>query len=222
VGTGSRCTGYRDFVIRGRPIALAGLALTLAAVPAACSGDESAPAAAPKSRVRSCPAAWKAGWQRLANRIGAAVYCPTWMPNPLDGRIGGEWDNGVSVGRDRRYLVSFLWHEPPAQDVHVNFRGYPGRARIPKCEDVQVVSGKPRRRSIPCFSDPSPARRIGGLLVTPYTVNRDADQWHVLYAWRTRGTLYAVSEHVAPPLTYRRVVANLDRLVRGLVRIEPT
>jgi len=144
------------------------------------------------------------------------------MPSPLDGKIGGDWDNGVSVDPDRSYLVSFLWHEPPSQDVHVNFRGYPGRTAVPRCIDVRTIAGRTRRRSIPCFSDARGRRRLGKLLVTVYTVNRDADQWHVLYAWRERGSLYAVSEHVAKPLTYRRVVENLDRLVEGLVRVDPS
>lgn len=189
---------------------------------AGCANEESTPSAAATKPPSSCPAAWKPGWQRLANRIGSPVYCPTWMPSPLDGRIGGQWENGVSVKRDRSYLVSFLWHEPPAQDVHVNFRAYPGKTRIPTCEDVRVVAGKKRRRAIPCFSDAQPVRRIGRFTVTPYTVNQGVDQWHVLYLWRENRSLYTVSEHVAKPLTYRRVVANLDRLMRGLVRVEPT
>ena len=60
-------------------------------------------------------------------------------------------------------------------------------------------------------------RRIGGIAVTPYTVNQGVDQWHVLYAWRRRGTLYTISEHVIKPLTYRQVVRNLDKAVAGLV-----
>ena len=186
-----------------------------------CSGGESKPAAASPRAATSCPAAWKAGWQRVANRIHAPVYCPTSMPSPLDGEIGGQWDNGVSVKPDRSYLVSFLWHEPPSQDVHVNFRGYPGRTAIPRCIDVQTVAGKTRRRPVPCFSDPRGRRRLGKFLVTVYTVNRDADQWHVLYAWRLRGSLYTVSEHVIRPYTYRQVVRNLDRLLRSLVLVGP-
>jgi hypothetical protein len=186
----------------------------------ACSSDDSEPAAKAAPTPKVCPAQWKAGWQRLANRVDAAVYCPSWMPSPLDGRIGGQWDNGVSVDPDRSFLVSFLWHEPPSQDVHVNFRGYPGRVKIPRCDDDNAPPGS--KRTIACFRDPSPVRRIGRLRITPYTVNEGVDQWHVVYVWRDRGTLYAVSEHVAKPLTYRRVVANLDRLVRGLVRVEST
>jgi hypothetical protein len=192
----------------------------LAVLASGCSNDSSAPSAAAPSRPLNCPAAWKAGWQRLANRVNAAVYCPSWMPSPLDGKIGGEWDNGVSVDPDRSYLVSFLWHEPPAQDVHVNLRGYPGRTRIPRCNADTVVAGRKIKRTVACFSDPHAVRRIGGLAITPYTVNQGVDQWHVLYAWRRRGTLYTISEHVAKPLTYSQVVQNLDRMVKGLVRVD--
>ena len=199
------------------------LLLAISALVSACSGDEETKrAAASPPAPKACPAKWKPEWQRLANRIDAPVYCPTWMPSPLDGDINGPWKNGVSVKKDRSYLVSFLWHEPPAQDVHVNFRGYPGRTNVPRCEDTQVVAGKVRRRPIPCFSDARPVRRIGKFTVTPYTVNQGVDQWHVLYLWRERGTMYTISEHVAQPLNYRRVVVNLDRLMRGLVRVDPT
>jgi hypothetical protein len=188
---------------------------------AGCSEDGAAPSAAAPPGRPTCPAGWQAGWQRLANRVNAPVYCPSWMPSPLDGKIGGDWDNGVSVHPDHSYLVSFLWHEPPSQDVHVNLRGYPGRTRIPRCNADTVVAGRKRKRTVPCFSDPHPVRRIAGLAVTPYTVNQGIDQWHVLYAWRRRGTLYTISEHVAKPLTYRQVVRNLDRAVVGLVLIRP-
>jgi hypothetical protein len=209
-------------MIGRRIVALAALALTVSAGLTACADDEPTSAAKASQAPRACPASWKPAWQRLANRVHVPVYCPTWMPSPLDGEIGGQWDNGVSVKPDRSYLVSFLWHEPPAQDVHVNFRAYPGRTEIPRCEDTRVVAGKKRTRLIPCFSDPHPTRRIGRHTVTPYTVNQGVDMWHVLYLWRERGTTYTLSEHVAKPLTYRQVVAKLDRMMRGLVRVEPT
>jgi hypothetical protein len=199
------------------------LALALPALLAGCADDEPAPSAkATPPPPPVCPAKLKPDYQRLANRVRVAVYCPTWMPSPLDGDINGPWKNGVSVKGDRSYLVSFLWHEPPAQDVHVNLRGYPARRTVPRCEDTQVVAGKTRRRSIPCFSDARAPHRVGRFLVTPYTVNQGVDQWHVLYLWRERGNMYTISEHVAKPLTYRHVVKNLDRMMRGLVRIEPS
>jgi hypothetical protein len=189
----------------------------VALVLAGCSGDDKVAGTAAAKQRAGCPAALMPDWRRLANRVGAPVYCPSWMPSPLDADIGGQWNSGGPiVDRDGSYLVGFLWHEAGSGDVHVNFRGYPGRTRIPRCVDVLTSGRKTRRRSIPCFSDPRGTRRAGDLTVTVYTVSRDADQWHVTYLWRRGGTLYTVSEHVAPPLTFRRVVANLDRIVGGL------
>jgi hypothetical protein len=189
---------------------------------AGCSSEDEAKSGVRAAAKPVCPRAWRPGWQRLADRVDAPVYCPTWMPNPLDGRIGGQWDNGVSVDSgDRSYLVSFLWHEARGGDVHVNFRGYPGQTAVPTCSTTESVSGKMRRGRIPCFSDASGTRRLGARTITVYRVNQDVDQWHILYAWRRDGTLYTASQHVAPPLTYRMVVRSLDRIVRGLAVVEP-
>ena len=107
----------------------AGLAAALLAVLVSSAG--AAPA------VRSCPTAWKTGWQALANKIQAPVYCPTWMPNPLDAKIGGQYIDINSVNKDKSYLISFLEHgDAGSGDVHVNFRGYPGHTAIPRCTTV--------------------------------------------------------------------------------------
>jgi hypothetical protein len=172
-----------------------------------------------------CPAAWKAGWQRLADRIAAPVYCPSWLPRPLDGKLGGRTFNGRFVDPDRSYLVSFVWMEASGgavEEVHVNFRGYPGATRIPTCEDTLTVDGKTVHPKIPCFSDARGQKRFGDARVTVYTANQGVDQWHVLYAWRHDGTLYTVSQHVAAPNTYTQVVAALDRMMRGLVLLQPS
>lgn len=63
--------------------------------------------------------------------------------------------------------------------------------------------------------------RAGGLKATVFNVNQDADQWHVLYAWRYGGGLYTVSEHVAPPFGYRKVRQNLGRMLRNLIVVRP-
>lgn len=60
-----------------------------------------------------------------------------------------------------------------------------------------------------------------GIRATLYTVNQDADAWHVLLAWRHKGGLYTVSEHLAPPLDYRKVVVYLRHELRSLVLIAP-
>ena len=63
--------------------------------------------------------------------------------------------------------------------------------------------------------------RSGDIAARVYTANQGADQWHVLYAWRRSGSLYALSEHVAPPYTYAQVVRNLKRMLAGLVVVSP-
>jgi hypothetical protein len=196
-----------------KPLGVLAAALVLLAV--GC-GEASLPRRVAEYQApRSCPQNALPGWQRLANRIDAPVYCPAWMPYPLDARIGGAYANGESVSRDRSYLVSFLWREPGSGEVHVNLRGYVGKTRIPTCSDLDT--NKPVR----CFSDRKGTVRAGGIAARVYTANQGADQWHVLYAWRRGGSLYAISEHVAPPNSYARVIRNLNRMLRGLVLIQP-
>ena len=205
---------------------LAAIGLLVAVVGASgCSGDRAAQPAARAAAGPTCKAAALRGWRKLARRIDAPVYCPAWMPDPLDGVIGSRWNNIDATSRDRSYLESWVWQEtgPGAAggELHVNLRGYPGRTRIPTCEDTQVVNGVPRHPKLPCFADSQGRRRAGRIVATVYTVNQGADQWHVLYAWRTGGSLYTLSEHVAPPLDYTKVVRNLDRMLRNLVLVRP-
>ena len=165
----------------------------------------------------SCPAAWAKGWQALADKVAAPVYCPTWMPNPLDAHIGGQYQDIYSVGKDRSYLVSFLEHgDLGSGDVHVNFRGYPGRSTIPTCPG-QVGDTK-----VPCFADPVGHMTANGIRATVYQVNQGADQWHVLLLWHHRGSMYTVSQHVIVPYdSATRVKKNLQRLLKSLVLVEP-
>jgi hypothetical protein len=167
-----------------------------------------------------CPKAWAATWQKLANRIHAPVYCPSWLPDPLTGQIGGRWNNINSVSKDRSYLIGFVWQEI-GQEIHINLRGYPGVTKVPTCRSVELVNGKKHVTAVPCFADSHGQKTIAGYRVTEYTVNQDADQWHVLYAWTRGGNLYTLSQHVAPPLTFPMVVRDLKRELAGLVFIQP-
>ncbi|MHB8641714.1 MAG: hypothetical protein ACYDA3_02335 [Gaiellaceae bacterium] len=174
-----------------------------------------------------CPKAWLPGWQALANRINAAVYCPAWMPSPLTGQVKGNVSYAgsggyvLSVSKDRSYLASFAWQEMPTGEVHVNLRGYPGETKIPTCISEDYKAGKLIRTPVPCFSDPHGTVNERGITGDVFTANQDADLWHILYAWRYRGGLYTISEHVALPLSYTQVVANLHRILRNLVLIQP-
>ena len=67
------------------------------------------------------------------------------------------------------------------------------------------ASGPSHRKPVACFADARGTVHERGITATVYTVNQDADLWHVLYAWHYRGGLYSLSEHVALPLTYAKV-----------------
>jgi hypothetical protein len=173
--------------------------------------------------AHACPAAWLAGWQRLANKIDAPVYCPTWMPNPLTGKIGSQYQDIYSIGKDRSYLISFLEHgDEGSGDVHVNFRGYPGRTKVPTCATIIPQGNKTIRGTTPCFADPAGKEKAPHISATVYRVNQDADQWHILLAWKHAGSLYTVSEHVIVPYdSASRVLGNLDHLLKSLVLVQP-
>jgi hypothetical protein len=202
------------------------VSLAGAAVVAGCGGKDAATTSASGAPAAACPKAWKAGWQKLANDVGAAVFCPSWMPEPVDARIGGAYKNGRWVDKkDRSYLVSFLWLDSDAgvsSEVHLNFRGYPGRTSIPNCQTTRTVKGKTVHGTVPCFADRGPTKKLGPITATVYTVNQGIDEWHVLYLWRYEGSLYTVSEHVVAPYSYSEVVSNLERIIRGFIRLEPT
>jgi hypothetical protein len=172
------------------------------------------PAASAKS---GCPAAWRSGWQTLANKVQAPVYCPTWMPNPLDAKIGGQYIDINSISKDRSYLVSFLEHgDLGSGDVHVNFRGYPGRMTLPRCPPP-VGKG-----TVPCFSEAVGHLDANGIRSTVYQVNQGADQWHILLAWHYKRSLYTVSEHVIAPYRFTsQVRRNLAKLLQSLVLVRP-
>src|SRR5579864_6739456 len=98
----------------------------VALVVSGCGGDTATSSkAAVKQATTGCPAAWKAGWQHVANKTRFAVYCPGWMPNPLDAKIAGGWNTVYSISKNGSYLIGFAWQEN-GEEVHVNFRGYPG------------------------------------------------------------------------------------------------
>jgi len=129
------------------------LALVLVSFAAiGCGGESSASAEAPHSTTTTateptCPPALARGWQKLADQIDAAVYCPSWLPDPLVGRIGGQWEGIHSVTKEDSYLIGFIWFQRDAGEVHVNLRGYPGETKVPSC------NGKP------CFSGERPFNR---------------------------------------------------------------
>jgi hypothetical protein len=212
-------------VVMRRTAALLTVLSALLTLSACGSQNASSPAAAASEPpAATCPSGWAAGWQRLANRIHSPVYCPRWVPSPLTPKLGeavaGQGGTAVTVNKDGSYLVSLIWSDASGE-VHVNFGGYLHRTSIPRCEDVETTNGETVRTKLPCFGDPSGTLRAGTITATLYTVNRGPDQWHLLYAWKHRGSLYTVSQHVAAPLTYPQVAGDLKRMLRELVLLDP-
>jgi hypothetical protein len=216
-------------------VTLGAAAVALLLLAAGCGGSAqsnktsgeaaSSPPATPAAPT--CPASWRPVYQRLANQIHADVYCPSWMPPPLTGEIGpdvsfdGYGGSSLSVAKDGSYLALFVWSQPGLGEVHVNLRGYPARTRIPTCTKEDTNGSKMTTTRIPCFADPRGTVHAQGIVATVYTVNQDADLWHVLYAWHHAGGLYTVSQHVAQPLSYAQVVQSLNRILHGLVLVQP-
>ena len=165
----------------------------------------------------TCPKASRPGWQKLADRIQAPVYCPGWLPAPLTATLGGPFAL-LSVSPDRSYLVTIVQQEE-GRELHVTMRGYPGQTSIPVCQ--VAVDGSKVKRETPCFARPSGSRRAGGITATVYTENQDADEHHVVYAWRYKGSLYAIGHHAHHAFTPRIARTNLDRMLRSLVLVRP-
>jgi hypothetical protein len=198
------------------------LLLGISTVLAGCGGDSAKIASAESVAAKAkptCPDA--AAWRKLATRVKVPVYCPGWLPDPLTGRLGAEDNNIHSVAADRSYLESWVWQETgggaAGGELHVNLRAYPGVTKIPTCR-----TGGSDSRNVPCFASPVGSISANGITSPVYTVNQDADSWHYALLWRRAGTLYMLSEHVAPPLTGQRVKQYLKRELASLVLIEPT
>jgi hypothetical protein len=200
------------------PAAIAALLGACALLASGCGEAKQAAAAAPATPKPACPG--PGGWQKLANRIHAPVYCPAWLPDPLVGRIGSQNNNIDSVSKDRSYLESFVWQETgggaAGGELHVNLRGYPGVHKIPIC-----TTGGSDSKTVPCFDQASGTVDLRGIHATMYTVNQDADEWHVALVWHAYDGLYTLSEHVAPPLTADHVIRYLKHELRTLVVIRP-
>ena len=172
--------------------ALLALALLPVAVGCGEGAAEAGGASTAQPAAKVCPAKWKPGWQRIADKTRAVVYCPTWMPAPLTGELtpgidyGGAGGPVVSISKDRSYLTSLIWFETGTGEIHVNFRGFPGppSPALPGHRDH-------RRQGVPAASRVlRGSARHGdesGITATLYTVNQGADQWHLLLAWH-RGT----------------------------------
>ncbi len=184
------------------------LALAVALTLVSCtSGNSSAPSAtAPTARV--CPHAWAAGWTAWAGRVGATVYCPTWLPSPIDGRIGGQWSTESSPGR--HWQLGFVWRDEDFSGlVHVVFEGAPEA-------DWPLRCGGPL-----CFAGRTGSTDVHGLHVVWYDHDLGSSSGHVAAVFHAGGQVYIVSMHVFGDVGRAQTQAMVRRIVAGLVRVQP-
>jgi hypothetical protein len=207
----------RRFLAR---VATASVALVLAGLLASGCGNTRHAAATPTAPPAKPRCAHPAEWQALADRMHMPVYCPGWLPDPLTSQIGGQWNSMNSVVPTTAYVESFIWQDTDTPGIsgvlHVILHGYPNRTTIPTC-----LGGPKQTTRIPCFSEPTRTVVRGGIHARLYTVNRDFDAWHLALLWRHAGNLYVISQHLAPPLSYSGVVADLAHELADLVLVEP-
>ena len=168
-------------------------------VPARCSPPAAArrrrrAAAAPRRAARSRTAPTRPGWQKLANRIKAPVYCPGWLPDPLKGQIGGRWNNIDSVSADRSYLESFVWQETGGGAARRRAARQParlpGRTTIPTCRTAAATAGTSRASPTRAARSPRTGSRRASTRSTRTPTRGTpaalAPQRHALHALRAR------------------------------------
>lgn len=188
------------------------LVLCAGALLTACTFDAERRSPPAVADIR-CPEPQRGEWQQLADRIDTALYCPSWLPDPLVNDL-----HHPSVDGDRSYQIGFHDSELRSAETHVVLAAYPS-GRPPRCEDLTTgVYG-------PCWKEPSGLRQVAGFDVTVYERGLGHESQHLVYAWTEAGVLYSASNHIdrRPNSAITRAVAqrNLSRILRGLDRIEP-
>jgi hypothetical protein len=152
-----------------------------------------------------CPEEWKEQYEAWSRRVGMTVYCPTWMPGPLEGEISRDY--AVRVPARNGWQLGWAWLEF-GDLVHVVFEGYRAKDFPPTCE------GKP------CFAGRAGTSRVGRFRVVWYLKNRASHTGHVAAIVPQGKDVYVYSMHVAPPSgTVAKTEANLKHVIRDLVPV---
>jgi hypothetical protein len=175
-------------------------------VVAACGSSDSSSGSKPQATV--CPKAWAASWQTWADQVGMTIYCPGWLPSPIDGVIHGQW-NTARVP-DKQWQLGYAWLEQ-GELVHVVFEGYPPGTFPPNCEGT------------PCFGGREPkVEQVAGRAVTWYDHNLASHTGHIAAIFHASGNIYVISIHVASPVsTPADAKADLRHIIRSLAPVQP-
>jgi hypothetical protein len=155
-------------------------------------GSGSAQSGSKSAVAGGCSKTWAAGWQTWANRVGMTIWCPGWMPGPIDAIIHGQW-NTARVAQ-HQWQLGYAWLEV-GQLVHVIFEGYPPGTFPPRCEG-----------NVPCFGGEEPKpETIAGHVVHWYDRNHASHSGHIAAVFTSHGNTYVVSIHVASPVSTKAI-----------------
>lgn len=185
------------------------LLLTAAAVTLAACGSGSATSGSGSGQAPGCSATWKAGWQRWTDKVRMPVWCPGWMPAPIDAIIHGQW-NTAEV-EHHQWQLGYAWLEQ-GQLIHVIFEGYPPSTFPPTCEG-----------NVPCFGgEEATATRIAGHTVHWYDHNHASHTGHVAAVFQSNGNTYVVSIHVVSPISTKAIAKrDLTHIISSSSLLRP-
>ena len=155
----------------------------------------------PEGARAACPRPGRRAGRSSRTRSTPPVYCPSWLPDPLTGQIGGTWNNIDSVV------------EGPQLPDRLRLAGAAARRSTSTCAAIPVVTKIPtcrydraRRRQEArheaCRASPTRAarRRSAASRRRCTRSTRTPTSGTSSTPGTTTATLYTLSEHVAPPL----------------------
>src|SRR6185312_6625680 len=146
-------------------------ALTLpVTIAASCSDGNSAAgtAGSAASSAPTCPKEWAADWQAWADKVGMTVWCPTYLPSPIDGRIGPANEYNTARSPGRHWQLGYVWRDEDFSGlVHIVFEGMPDKLWPPRCGGML------------CFAGPSGRSVVAGHDVRWYIHNMGSSSGHI-------------------------------------------
>ena len=165
-------------------------------------------AGSPAAAAASCPKQWAADWQDWADKVGMTVWCPTWLPSPIDGRIGPQNEYNTARSPGRHWQLGYVWRDEDFSGlVHVVFEGMPESMWPPRCAGMM------------CFAGPAGSSTVAGHKVRWYDHNMGSSSGHVAAVFHDDGNAYIVSMHVFGTVDKQQTQEMVRKIVAGLVAV---
>jgi hypothetical protein len=183
--------------------------LVAVVVTVSACGSGTANSGSKSSPETGCSKTWAAGWQKWADRVRMPVWCPGWMPSPIDAIIHGQW-NTAQV-EQHQWQLGYAWLEQ-GQLVHVIFEGYPHGTFPPTCEG-----------GVPCFGgEEAKSVTIAGHVVHWYDHNQASHSGHIAAVFSSGGNTYVVSIHIVTPVSTKAIAKrDLRHIVESSSLLKP-